>query len=401
MARSKLQQGINDVATKFPSLALEWSATNLKTPENTLPGSRENIEWICQQYQHVWKDTVNHRTSGRGCPYCSHKRLLTGFNDLETIYPDLVKQWSSKNLLPPNKVFASSGKKYWWVCSQGHEWEATTNNRRGGTVGCPYCSNQKVLLGYNDLHTLFPEIAEELVKISDTLISAYSTKKYKWQCQKNKTHVWITSVRQRTVHGSGCPFCAGQQVLVGSNDLTMTAPWVEKFQPTPSPHTLTSNSGRKISLTCSKGHTWSPYVFNLSRREPGCPICRGSGPSKPERDIVDFLSKHVVVFPQHKILYNNNQKRLFVDVFFEYGSVKYILEYDGEYWHRNLLLKDTFKTNILLSQGYTVIRIREHPLPLLDIQHENLIQLRADKFTEVLEETLSLTRHSRPVRLEA
>ena len=61
-------------------------------------------------------------------------------NSLAVKDPQLAKEWhSTKNGdLSPKDVFHHSGKKVWWVCDRGHEWQAIINNRASGT-GCPYC----------------------------------------------------------------------------------------------------------------------------------------------------------------------------------------------------------------------------------------------------------------------
>ena len=73
--------------------------------------------------------------------------------------PVLMAEWNlekNKELgLNPNELTIGSGKKAWWKCSKGHEWQATIANRKNGN-GCPYCSNQRVLIGYNDLATFNP-----------------------------------------------------------------------------------------------------------------------------------------------------------------------------------------------------------------------------------------------------
>ena len=43
-----------------------------------------------------------------------------------------------------------SNKVVWWQCEHGHEWQAPINRRSGG-IGCPICSNKKVLSGYNGI----------------------------------------------------------------------------------------------------------------------------------------------------------------------------------------------------------------------------------------------------------
>jgi len=47
-------------------------------------------------------------------------------------------------------------------------------------------------------------------------------------------------------------------------------------------------------------------------------------------------------------------------------SRKVIFEYDGHFWHQNKIEKDELKTRRLMEAGYTVIRLRESPLPMLD-----------------------------------
>ncbi|WP_243024395.1 zinc-ribbon domain-containing protein [Clostridium sp. AM48-13] len=45
-----------------------------------------------------------------------------------------------------------------WRCEKGHEWEAAVKSRTINRTGCPYCSHNKVLAGFNDLATLLPDI---------------------------------------------------------------------------------------------------------------------------------------------------------------------------------------------------------------------------------------------------
>ena len=44
--------------------------------------------------------------------------------------------------LDPNKLTCGSNKKAWWICENGHEWEAQINSRNRGH-GCPECTRQK------------------------------------------------------------------------------------------------------------------------------------------------------------------------------------------------------------------------------------------------------------------
>lgn len=60
--------------------------------------------------------------------------------------PTLMAEWNwEKNDglgLNPEILTLGNGKKAWWKCSKGHEWEAKIQNRNNGR-GCPYCSGRK------------------------------------------------------------------------------------------------------------------------------------------------------------------------------------------------------------------------------------------------------------------
>ena len=82
-------------------------------------------------------------------------------NSLAEVHPELVSEWSKKNKIKPTEVSIGSHKKVIWKCKLGHEWIATVKSRTINKTGCPYCSHNKVLAGFNDLATLFPEVADE------------------------------------------------------------------------------------------------------------------------------------------------------------------------------------------------------------------------------------------------
>ncbi|HAU1183611.1 TPA: hypothetical protein JBI17_12865 [Legionella pneumophila] len=59
----------------FPAIAKEWhsSKNDLLLPEYFTPGSGRKVWWKAS-CGHEWEDSINHRTSGRGCPQCRYKR---------------------------------------------------------------------------------------------------------------------------------------------------------------------------------------------------------------------------------------------------------------------------------------------------------------------------------------
>ncbi|MBQ3109742.1 MAG: zinc-ribbon domain-containing protein [Clostridia bacterium] len=127
------------------NLAEEWNyeKNNGLTPLDVLPNSNKKVWWKCGK-GHEWQALIADRNNGRGCPYCTGKKVLKGYNDLQTVNPTLAKEWNyDKNgELTPMEVAPNSGKKVWWKCSKGHEWQAIIQNRNRGR-GCPICAKEK------------------------------------------------------------------------------------------------------------------------------------------------------------------------------------------------------------------------------------------------------------------
>ena len=65
-------------------------------------------------------------------------------NSLLFSNPQVASEWNyDKNGdLKPEHFTANSNKKVWWKCQNGHEWQATINNRSNGR-GCPKCYKER------------------------------------------------------------------------------------------------------------------------------------------------------------------------------------------------------------------------------------------------------------------
>ncbi len=209
-AGKKVLFGFNDLRTTNAKLIEEWNyEKNSQNPENYTKSSNFKVWWKCNK-GHEWEATINSRTHGNSCPYCSGRSAIKGINDLATTNPLLLKEWNyeKNNNLKPTDLKSGSGKKVWWKCGKGHEWEATIYNRISGT-NCPYCNNKKVLVGYNDLMTTNYSLCKEWnYEKNKTMIPQMFTngshKKVWWKCDKG--HEWEAEIRYR-VRGTNCPYC--------------------------------------------------------------------------------------------------------------------------------------------------------------------------------------------------
>ena len=171
--------------------------------------SHIKVWWKCRA-GHSWYAMISNRTlHNRSCPYCAHQLPIPGETDLASRFPNLAKEWHpAKNKQHPSEIMPGTHKKAWWICSNGHEWEAEIKSRTTG-VGCPYCARKKVLKGVNDLATVNPELAKEWHPtlngdLTPEDVTSKSGKKFWWIC-KNK-HAYKSTIYSRN-EGQGCPKC--------------------------------------------------------------------------------------------------------------------------------------------------------------------------------------------------
>jgi hypothetical protein len=128
----------NNFKKSYPKLSKEWHLKNKLTPSEVTPHSQIKVWWKCDK-GHEWESSINTRSRGYGCPYCSGAKPCKD-NCLETIAPKLAKEWhpTKNGELTPRDVTKGSMKKVWWKCAEGHEWQTTVNSRYSGT-GCRKC----------------------------------------------------------------------------------------------------------------------------------------------------------------------------------------------------------------------------------------------------------------------
>lgn len=197
-------------------LVAEWDneKNGRITPYMVSCGSKLKYYWICPICKNSYIASPKDRKNGINCPYCSHRLVKEGLNDLETIYPQLLKRWDyAKNKSAPSKIYAGGRTKYYWKCDEGHSYLSTIPNEVKRKV-CPVCSGKIVLSGYNDLLSQLPLIAEDwdyelnLFKPSEIHFNNQSEIIH-WKCKKCGFK-WTSTVKQ---HGL-CPNCKKKHMKI-------------------------------------------------------------------------------------------------------------------------------------------------------------------------------------------
>ena len=246
------------------------------------PGSVKKYWWVCDAHpSHIWEASPHSRfINGVGCPICSDKQVLEGYNDLATTHPLLAAEWSRGNSLEPNQVTRRYSRKVYWICPEGHEYLLSVNDRTNRGRGCNVCRGLVVVPGVNDLATTHPIIASEWHPTKNTLspsqVTAGSDKKV-WWLGKECGHEWVAGCQKRTT-GRGCAVCAGKVVVPGVNDLATTHPHlIHEWHPDKNKDilitTVSAGSHKRAWWVCSKGHEWDATIKTRALSKHGCAVC--------------------------------------------------------------------------------------------------------------------------------
>jgi hypothetical protein len=262
-SNNKVWAGFNDIATTHPDIA----STVLGVDPKTLSaGSDKEVSWKCL-LGHTFTLQVKKRIGRNyGCPYCSNSKVLVGFNDFETKHPEMAKEadgWDPKTVIGGSAVFRD------WKCQKGHKYRAKVSSRGARNSGCPYCANQLILRGFNDLATTNPELATQADGWDPTeIISGKS--QVDWICPSG--HRTKASIDTRK-SGSGCRVCVHQEVLQGYNDLQTKYPEIAMEAFGWDPSTFLPKSGKSKEWKCKDGHIWKATIGSRTGLQAGCPYC--------------------------------------------------------------------------------------------------------------------------------
>ena len=272
-----------------PTLSAEWDYDKNGAVDPSLISKHSNRSfwWKCSN-GHSWKAICNNRAKGRSCPFCAGKKVSPGDNDLATTHPELAQNWSTRNIIKPSEITAGSNRKVWWCCEKGHEFEASPSHIVRGR-SCPYCSGKRVLIGFNDLASLFPNLLDEWDfqknAIKPTEVTTGTTKKIFWKCSRCGFE-WSASALSRT-RGSGCPKCARESAQQSLRqraiqeqgtlfekhpDLMVEWDWIKNAHL--NPKELSAGSSEKVWWTCKNcGRSWSTQIRVRTKKGCGCQSC--------------------------------------------------------------------------------------------------------------------------------
>lgn len=140
----------------------------------------------------------------------------------------------------------------------------------------------------NSLEYLYPELAKEWhptknSNITPDLVMAETHDIYYWLCPEG--HTYKASPKNRVRMNSNCPFCSGQKVLRGYNDLETTHPQIaldyDNQKNVRKSYEISRGCSDFVWLKCHKCKYEFFYQLNSYVSKGGlCPVCSKTGKTK-------------------------------------------------------------------------------------------------------------------------
>jgi predicted RNA-binding Zn-ribbon protein involved in translation (DUF1610 family) len=363
--------------TLNPEVAKEWHPTLNRdlTPLQVGLNYSKSVWWKCPKGEdHIWNESPSVRKTNRyECAVCTG-RVIVKSTSLQTLYPNLAKEWhpTLNGELTPLQVSPIYSKKIWWKCPKGedHIYSSVLNKRSVRGDGCPMC-NGKTVVKSNCLETVYPSLAKEWHPtlnggLTPRDVYSATTTKVWWKCKKGPDHIWDATIRHRTLRTQGCAVCRGLKVVKSNCLETLYPNLAKEWHPTLngeiSPEMIVPFSGMNVWWKCNKAddHEWRTKTSNRIIGGTGCPYCDLTPQSKQEL-IITFELKNIFKNIDPKGLKTRLEGKLrSIDIYI--AKLNLALEFDGSYWHKDKKDIDKIKSEMLLKEGFKLIRIREEPL---------------------------------------
>lgn len=374
-----------------PDKAKYWDFTKNKLNPDQVSKVDEREFWFLCEANHPFSllpKSINRY--GSWCNTCfklakseEPRKFSVSFKDA---HPIKANYWDhNKNQCGPDDIGQWDPRKFWFICDNDHPFDQKLRAISGLERWCRFCENQEATYE-NSIACTHPEIARQWHptknKKTASEVSIGSNTKYWWLCPEGPDHETETKPNVRI--RNGCSVCSGHTVVF-STSLAGTFPELLNeidFEKTDvDPKEIYYQTTAKLPWKCIRcSHKWTVPVRARTYTKSGCRKC-SSQTSMPELRIFTELQS---LFPDAERRSKLDGKE--ADIYIP--SLKTVIEYDGNYYHKNLDAKDKEKTKIFEALGLTLIRVREEPLACskLDVQvPKRLAKLEPSHVRQVLD----------------
>ena len=283
----------NNALVACPELAQRWDwEKNEKGPEEYTRGSTKKVWLKCPKCKQIVERKISDAVRKLdACKVCSGKVVVKGINDLASQRPEEAKQWSPRNTLKAEEIVHRGGAvSAWWICPKGHEYYMSVYSKVVTGNGCEECRGRVPTHPAPNREALPPE--NNIVDTAPDLLRFWS---YKW----NKVDPKMVSRGTSVKYWWDCPEGHYWKASPGSR-------W---------------NAAKKVAHGCSR----CARTRRISQGELDVlNYCKGLDPSA-ESNVGRVIPGAVV------------------DIYLREKNM--VIEYNGEYWHSDYIMKQKYKIN--------------------------------------------------------
>lgn len=235
-------------------------------------------------------------------------------------------------------------------------WDISPFNFLQHPTGCKYCQTEVINKHIDALRKSDDQFRREVDALGVGIVPMDEYKschsKMPFKCKEN--HIWVSTPHD-VLYRYGCPYCAGQKVWAGFNDLWTTDPGIAKMLRDPEVgFTISRGSRKKVEWTCPDCGTLKVdtpkqvIAYGLS-----CSVC-SDGISYPNKFIMSLLAQQDI-----DVLESEWSPewigRYSYDAYFIKNGKEYIVEMDGGLGHGNI----DFKTKQQDTEGLKRDKIKD------------------------------------------
>lgn len=359
---TKVCTGVNDFATRFPMEVENWDYDNNENkPEESLVTNVTKFALICPRCgKHHTKRTDAIERNGSLCAECSHSMSsVENYGSLKDLYPEVAEMWDNGgNSIGSDKIPIGSSISGNFCCSgerfggKKHIFikpvSAMVAANRNGTLGCPVCTGFELRRGINDFKSVCPNIAElwdyEANDKRPEDVYYREEKSYKFICPEGHPYSrdLLHLVRAEERGTTGCPVCAGREVIKGVNDVESLYPdmlkyWCEDLNEI-SLSEVTPGSNKLVKIKCRVcGKVYETTVFNWCHGYVvACEDCRKRQFSIAEKELCETIKSWGFMVEENVELTGDSRT---YDMYLP--ELDIAIEYNGLYFHSDAVRKDT------------------------------------------------------------
>ena len=334
-------------------------------------GSNKKLYWKCPNCGNIYLSSISHRCLDfTSCPKCNYKKIIYGFNDLETFCKknnrtDILEDFDLERNFPklPKNIYVKSLGKFWFKCPEcGNLYEEYLYNKIKHNSSCRLC-NTSTYCRNIDRRLSFEEVRKRIEEDTGgeyTLLSkpeSYRNQKSKLlvrhNCEKCKNHEYLVSFGNFSL-GKRCPACFSKHPKRDTR-------YAKKFLENSGYFSYVSgnleNSKSKITVKCNFCGKNQDIQWNHLQQGQKCKYCNESGFNK---DADKYLQEFGLTI----------NKNYFRETKFEDCKDKLCLPFDFQIFSKN-------------RDYYILIELQGKQHYLENSKYYNEILLRHDKIKKI------------------